>query len=194
MKVGRLVAGTLACVAAVAACAPVYHERSPSAALPPGPAGTAVAPAASRSDAGLVAVLERLVWPLATDRASILSSRYGDRRHPSGGDRRFHGGLDLRAPAGTPVYAAAAGTVVESGRRGAYGEVVVVRHGGDLESLYAHLERRLVRAGESVRRGQVVGLVGRTGNATGDHLHFELRWGDGYVDPWAVLPSLASVP
>lgn len=169
-------------------CAPVYSE---SAAPGPGRMAAAVAPSADEPAAGaLVRALESLVWPLATDSSGILSSAYGDRLHPRGGDPGFHAGLDLRARAGTPVYAAAAGVVTRSEPSGAYGNVVILDHGGGLGTLYAHHRENLVRAGDRVRRGQPIGLVGRTGNATGDHLHFEVRWKDGTVDPRTVLPLL----
>jgi murein DD-endopeptidase MepM/ murein hydrolase activator NlpD len=141
-------------------------------------------------DRELVRALESLVWPLATDGSGVLSSSYGERVHPVGGDPRFHAGLDLRARAGTPVYAAAAGVVAASESSGAYGNVVILDHGGGLRTLYAHHRENLVRTGDHVRRGQPIGLVGRSGNATGDHLHFEVRWKDGTVDPRTVLPLL----
>jgi murein DD-endopeptidase MepM/ murein hydrolase activator NlpD len=88
------------------------------------------------------------------------------------------------------VYSAGAGVVADAGAAGAYGRFVRVEHGGGLESFYAHLDRILARRGDSVRRGQVIGLAGSTGNATGPHLHFELRWRGRWVDPLAVLPAL----
>jgi murein DD-endopeptidase MepM/ murein hydrolase activator NlpD len=97
----------------------------------------------------------------------------------------------LRARGGTPVYAAADGVVSTSGTSGAYGSVVIVDHAGGLQTLYAHHQRNLVKAGDPVRRGQPIALVGHSGNATGDHLHFEVRWNGGTVDPRAVLPLLS---
>jgi murein DD-endopeptidase MepM/ murein hydrolase activator NlpD len=138
----------------------------------------------------LSAILGALVWPLASDQLSMLSSRYGVRRNPNGNGRRFHAGLDLRADEGTPVHAVAGGRVLTSGRSGAYGNLVIIDHGADLHSLYAHHVRNLVREGDRVRRGQIIARVGHTGNATGDHLHFELRWRGGTVDPLTVLPPL----
>ena len=140
----------------------------------------------------LAEVLGALVWPLALDRATVLSSAYGVRVHPVDGASRFHAGLDLRSRAGTPVYAVADGRVSRSGVAGAYGNLVIVEHGAQLASLYGHNQDNLVREGDVVRRGQVIALVGRTGNATGDHLHFELRWRGGTVDPSIVLPRLGS--
>lgn len=121
----------------------------------------------------------------------MVSSHYGSRRNPNGGGNRFHAGLDLSADEGTPVYAAASGRVSKSGRMRGYGNVVIIDHGADLQSLYAHHRQNLVVAGERVRRGQVIARVGHTGNAVGDHLHFEVRWRGGTVDPFMVLPELA---
>ena len=195
---------------APAACAPVYSGSAPGVALRGASiAGTspvraasadalerdAVRPPEERGEGvlnpALVVALESLVWPLAADGAGLLSSSYGDRVHPRAGDQRFHTGLDLRARGGTPVYAAADGTVTLSGSSGAYGNVVLLDHGGGLQTLYAHHERNLVEVGGTVRRGQPIALVGRTGNATGEHLHFEVRWNGGTVDPLTVLPHLA---
>ena len=171
-------------------------QRLPArAAAADAPAREAARPPTVRGEGvlnpALVTALESLVWPLAADGTGLLSSSYGERVHPRGGDPRFHTGLDLRARGGTPVYAAADGTVSLSGASGAYGNVVLLDHGGGLQTLYAHHERNLVQVGDAVRRGQPIALVGRTGNATGDHLHFEVRWNGGTVDPSTVLPHLA---
>lgn len=185
--IGGRVAALVLCGAV--ACAPVYSRTvapvastAPISGVTPGGGGEAVS--------GLAVILSHLIWPLAMDGVEIMSSRYGSREHPRDGVQRFHRGLDLRADEGTPVHAAADGTVSRSGRSGAYGNLVVLEHGEGLESLYAHHSRNLVKEGERVRRGQVIGLVGHSGNATGDHLHFELRWRGGTVDPWTVLPVL----
>lgn len=164
------------------ACSPVY-SRTPmlkATPEPPSPLPTA-----------LEEVLPSLIWPLAVDGASVVSSGYGVRSHPLGGNQRFHGGVDLSALEGSPVHAIADGVVAHSDREGAYGNLVIVDHGAELGSLYGHHQRNLVREGERVRRGQVIALVGHTGNATGSHLHFELRWRGGTVDPELVLPRLA---
>lgn len=201
MVKSSLWAATLA--GATVACSSVYMTRSEAGSAPsldpPGAraqsappqraADRARGPAVATSE--LAAVLGSLVWPLATDRGAVLSSVYGPREHPVDDTRRFHAGLDLRAPEGTPIYAAGAGRVTKSGVGGAYGNVVVVDHGGGLVSLYGHNRENLVREGDLVRRGQVVALVGHSGNATGDHLHFELRWRDGTVDPRVALPRLS---
>lgn len=99
----------------------------------------------------------------------------------------IHRGVDLRAPAGTEVRAMTGGRVRFAGVQGGYGNVVWLDHGGGVLTVYAHLSALRVRTGESVGAGQVVGLSGATGNATGAHLHFEVwRWGRE-VDPVPLL-------
>jgi murein DD-endopeptidase MepM/ murein hydrolase activator NlpD len=202
--------GWLVFAVATAACSPVYLARAPGDVsvdaagsargvaegrgvdAPPPAAAPAVR--SSEGSSELAGILATLVWPLAADRTRLLSSPYGVREHPADGALRFHAGLDLRSPEGTPVYAAAEGRVTRSGDGGAYGNMVVVDHGAGLSSLYGHHRENLVREGELVRRGQVIALVGHSGNATGDHLHFELRWRGGTVDPRVVLPRLGTAP
>jgi murein DD-endopeptidase MepM/ murein hydrolase activator NlpD len=96
---------------------------------------------------------------------------------------RFHTGIDYPAPTGTPVVAAADGTVIGAGKADGYGNLVVVQHTSGVTTLYAHLSTILVRPGRRVARGTEVGLVGQTGDATGPHLHFEVRVRDAAVDP-----------
>ena len=105
-------------------------------------------------------------WPLKNFQ---VSSKFGNRRG------RLHAGIDLRAPRGTPIHAAADGRVVFSGRSGDYGRMVVIDHGGGVETAYAHNSRNLVNRGQRVKQGDIIGNVGRSGNATGYHLHFEFR-------------------
>jgi murein DD-endopeptidase MepM/ murein hydrolase activator NlpD len=190
----------MAAAVLLAACSPVYMTHAPGA-MPPASevprARGSESASPLRADAPpvddrLASVLGKLVWPLAVDRSAVLSSPYGVRAHPAARAARFHSGLDLRAPSGTPVHAAADGLVVHSGTSGAYGNVVLIDHGSELQSLYGHNQENLVREGDRVRRGQIIALVGRTGNATGDHLHFELRWRGGTVDPSVVLPRLGA--
>ncbi len=100
---------------------------------------------------------------------------------------RFHTGIDYPAPVGTPVVAAGDGTVAAAGLAPGYGRLVVVRHPSGVTTLYAHLSRILVEPGSRVARGTPVGLVGRTGDASGPHLHFEVRVRDAAVDPETAL-------
>jgi peptidoglycan hydrolase-like protein with peptidoglycan-binding domain len=120
----------------------------------------------------------RLEWPVA----GRVSSPFGPR-----GDG-FHPGIDIAARSGTPVRAARSGRVVFAGRDDGYGKVVVLRHGSGVTTWYAHLSGLAVRVGERVGLGRTVGRVGRTGNATGPHLHFEVRERGAAVDPRNGLP------
>ena len=104
-----------------------------------------------------------------------LNSGFGYRRDPFRKRGAMHTGLDFGGPRNGPVEATAPGTVVEAGRSGAYGIMVVIDHGMGIETRYAHLSRALVRVGTKVELGQTVGLMGRTGRATGPHLHYEIR-------------------
>ena len=98
-----------------------------------------------------------------------LSSPFGNR------NGRLHSGADFRNPAGTPIYAAAGGKVTYSGYDGAYGYTVRISHGNGMSTVYAHCKNLTVKSGTTVSKGQQVGTVGRTGRATGNHLHFEVR-------------------
>jgi murein DD-endopeptidase MepM/ murein hydrolase activator NlpD len=120
-------------------------------------------------------------------RQGMLSSAFGMRRHPLLGGWRSHEGVDLAAPAGTPVYATADGLVGASGRRGGYGLAITLEHGQGRETLYGHMSRLNVRRGQSVRRGNLIGWVGSTGLSTGPHLHYETRMQGRAVNP---MPSL----
>ncbi len=112
-----------------------------------------------------------------------VSSPFGERVHPISGDTRHHHGLDIAAPAGTPIRAARAGTVTFAGERGGYGNLVEIDHGDGTRSRYAHASTLLVEAGQAVRKGELIAEVGSTGNSTGPHLHFEVRRGDEPIDP-----------
>lgn len=103
----------------------------------------------------------------------------------------IHEGVDLAVPTGTPIRAMKAGTVRYAGTLGGYGLCVILQHGRNVQSLYAHLSRIDVRVGEQVAHRAVIGLSGSTGNATGPHLHFEIwRWGRS-EDP---VPLLGGFP
>jgi murein DD-endopeptidase MepM/ murein hydrolase activator NlpD len=104
-----------------------------------------------------------------------VSSVFGPRKDPLSGATRFHHGVDIAAPAGTVVKAAAEGTVTFSGWREGYGNVVDVDHGNGWLSRYGHNAENLVREGERIEAGQAIARVGSTGRATGSHVHFELR-------------------
>jgi peptidoglycan hydrolase-like protein with peptidoglycan-binding domain len=121
-----------------------------------------------------------LAWPMT---APVVGDHFGPRGN------RFHAGVDLPAPTGTPVYAARSGKVIWAGwKDGGWGFLVIVSHGHRERSMYAHLSRIDVRAGVWIGQGVRVGLVGATGDATGPHLHFEVRVRGAAVDPLRVLP------
>ena len=103
------------------------------------------------------------------------SSNYGWRIDPFTGQRAFHEGIDFMAEQGTPILAAAGGVVVYSDFHPQYGNMIEIDHGNDLVSRYAHASKRMVKLGDVVLRGVKVAEVGRTGRATGTHLHFEVR-------------------
>jgi murein DD-endopeptidase MepM/ murein hydrolase activator NlpD len=125
-----------------------------------------------------------LRWPLADGRI-VVGSPFGTR------EGRPHEGIDLPAPVGTPVFAAADGRVVYAGNgiRG-YGNLIVVRHAGDLLTVYAHNSVLLAAQGQEVRAGDRIALVGQSGRATGPHLHFEVRAGQIPRNPMGFLPQL----
>jgi murein DD-endopeptidase MepM/ murein hydrolase activator NlpD len=115
-----------------------------------------------------------------------VSSGFGERFHPILGYRRMHDGVDLAAPYGTPVVAAADGRVVTAGWRGGYGREVKLSSPGGIETIYGHMSRLAVAVGASVQRGQVIGYVGSTGLSTGPHLHYEVHVGGKLVNPLSV--------
>ncbi|TCJ39491.1 M23 family metallopeptidase [Parafrankia sp. BMG5.11] len=114
-----------------------------------------------------------------------VTSSFGWRRHPLSGAMMPHSGMDLAAPSGTPVFATSDGIVDASGWSGGYGLLVAVSHTGGLQTRYAHLSRLNVAQGQQVRRGEVIGYVGSTGNSTGPHLHYEIRRDGRAIDPSA---------
>jgi murein DD-endopeptidase MepM/ murein hydrolase activator NlpD len=130
------------------------------------------------------------IFPLASP--APITSSFGWRVHPIKGNRRFHSGTDIGAPMGTPVLAAASGKVALSDQLGGYGLTVILSHQDNTrETLYAHLSALMVKPGQWVEKGDVIGRVGSTGLSTGPHLHFELRQktasGWQAIDPGAQL-------
>lgn len=111
------------------------------------------------------------LWPIASSHR--VTSPFGWRTHPITGRQHLHGGIDIAAPNGTPIMASKAGVVVISQYGSSYGNYVVISHPDGTRTLYAHMSQRNVSAGDTVRQGQTVGLVGSTGSSTGNHLHFE---------------------
>ena len=131
-----------------------------------------------------------LGWPLPMDVDYVVTSEYGNRM--LWGVPDFHYGIDLACACNTPIYAANAGTVVTSAVHWSYGEYVVIDHGGGQATLYAHMNAgcRKVAVGDKVEKGQLIGLVGTTGQSGGYHLHFEVRINGAHTQPrdYIVLP------
>ncbi len=117
----------------------------------------------------------------------VVTSKFGTRRDPFHGRTRAHKGLDIAAVQGTPIQPIRAGTVVSAGKRGGYGNVVVVDHGDGTTSLYAHCHELKVQKGDKVHRGDVIATVGSTGRSTGPHLHLEVHQDGTAIDPMTAL-------
>jgi murein DD-endopeptidase MepM/ murein hydrolase activator NlpD len=113
----------------------------------------------------------------------ILGSGFRYRKDPFNGKRAFHGGLDIVANVGSPVVATADGVVTHASRLGGYGKVVYISHGNGLSTRYAHLSKILVKKGQEVHRGDLLGKVGATGRAMGYHLHYEVLRDGNKVNP-----------
>lgn len=129
---------------------------------------------------------ESLSWPLDTDGSVTLSALYGSRVHTVTGKTTFHSGIDIPRDAGTPVLAAADGTVEEAGFDAREGNYIVLRHGA-MTTKYCHLQEGSADEGEQVRTGDPIGLVGSTGQSTGPHLHFEVALDGTAQDPLGYL-------
>lgn len=133
-----------------------------------------------------------LRYPLEFSR---VSSGFGMRRHPIQGGWRAHKGIDYAAPTGTRVRAVADGVVEFAGRKGGYGNVVILRHNGQYSTVYGHLSRIAVRRGARVAQNDTIGLVGATGWATGPHLHYEFRIAGQARNPLSIaMPAANPVP
>ena len=133
--------------------------------------------AAAQSSADTTPSASGLIWPVNGPVVSPFGYRWG----------RLHAGIDIAVPSGTPIHAAAAGTVVLAGWTGGYGNYTCIDHGGGLATCYAHQSSFAVSSGASVAQGQVIGYVGCTGHCFGPHLHFEVRINGNPVDPLGYL-------
>ena len=152
----------------------IAQEQASSAALASAiraaQAQAAQGPPATPSSAGLI-------WPVSGPVTSPFGPRWGS----------FHQGIDIGVPTGTPIAAAAAGTVIYCGWESGYGNLVVIDHGGNLATAYAHQSSVAVSCGQHVEQGQTIGYVGCTGHCFGPHLHFEVRINGSPVDPLGYL-------
>lgn len=118
---------------------------------------------------------------------TYMSSPFGFRTSPTAGASSYHQGVDLAAPAGTPVYASRSGVVTTTTYSNSAGYYVTINHGDGFSSIYMHLNNYVVSSGQAVSAGQLIGYVGRTGIATGYHLHFGIAYNGAYVNPCAYV-------
>ena len=140
-------------------------------------------PAEEGSDSG------KTDWGMIIPASGRISSKFGSRVDPVTKKlNAFHSGLDIAAPEGTPVYAAESGKVASAdGKSAGYGNLIIVQHAADLVTYYAHLSQIGVSKGKDVKKGDLIGKVGKTGKVTGPHLHFEVRKGGQALNPEAYI-------
>jgi len=139
----------------------------------------------SRSDVNILPS----IWPVN----GRLMAGFGVRSDPFSGEGAMHTGIDISAPIGTPVRATADGIVVHAGWNGGYGRCVIIDHGNNYQTWYAHLSRIDVIEGEETRQGEVLGEVGSSGRSTGSHLHYEVRISNTPVNPYRFLERATAV-
>ena len=161
---------------AIAAAEEAYRQQQAAAAA----AGNTVP-----SDVQITYTGGSLQWPVST--GGTITSRFGPRESPGGIGSRYHQGLDIGCPAGTPIVACEAGTVIAAAYSSSMGNYVTIAHSASMSTTYMHNSSLCVSVGETVSRGQVIALAGSTGNSTGPHCHLGLRINGSYVDP---LPYL----
>lgn len=154
--------------------------------VPPYPKPIPPPPAVEETIVPVPEPVAGLLWPV--DGGQLLSA-FGVRR----GKERRHEGLDIRGAPGQEILAARAGRVTFSGTQRGYGQVVILDHGDGMETVYAHAQTLLAREGDTVERGQSIARIGRTGNASTHHLHFEVRLDGEAIDPLPRFESIAEV-
>lgn len=140
-------------------------------------------------DTGQASWANQPQWPVK----GIVSSTIGWRADPFGHGSRFHAGMDIAAPYGTPIIASERGIVAFSGWYGGYGNLVAVAHGNGLYTLYGHTSVRHVKPNQIVEKGQIIATVGSTGRSTGPHLHFEVHHSGRYINPNVYLGQTSIV-
>jgi murein DD-endopeptidase MepM/ murein hydrolase activator NlpD len=121
--------------------------------------------------------------PLGKPVSGSISSGFGKRKDPLNNKSAFHTGIDFRGNLGEPIYATADGVVKKAFRNGGYGNYVLIDHGNGFTSSFSHMQKYLVHKGDSVERGQLIGLIGNTGRSTGSHLHYEIARNNKVINP-----------
>lgn len=136
-------------------------------------------------DAKLKSQLAKIpsLWPAHGN----ISSPYGWRKDPQNWSDKFHRGIDISASYGSDILASADGTVIFAKNYGGYGNAIIINHGNDITTLYGHASKLLVRSGNTVKKGQIIGKIGSTGKSTGPHLHFEIHINGNCIDPTKYL-------
>lgn len=183
---------------AVATPAELPRGRGLAVDMTPARPATMAEPVRSVSSAANLRPAPATQAPSATEtpppaRANVrLSSRYGLRRDPLHGQHRMHHGVDIPGQRGTQINASAAGRVRFAGTAGGYGQMVEILHDDGVTTRYAHLDRILVQPGMMVSQGETIALMGATGRATGNHLHFEIRRNGQSIDPLPFLSGTAT--
>jgi murein DD-endopeptidase MepM/ murein hydrolase activator NlpD len=166
------VAQIIAAASATPPAPPAEAVEEPVTGGSGGAEGSASAPAPAPAPAA-----QGFVWPVRGPVVSPFGQRWG----------RLHAGIDIAAPAGTPIVASAAGRVIYSGSMSGYGLIVIIQHAGGIATAYAHNSRNMVSVGQAVSQGQQIAAVGCTGTCFGDHVHFEVRVNGSPVDPMGYL-------
>ena len=161
----------------------MLQQRAAERAAAAAAAAQAAQSSGGGSDYTYVQGTGQLAWPVS----SVITSGFGWREHPIFGRQIFHTGIDIGVDEGTPVHAADSGTVVYSGWMDGYGYAVVIDHGNGISTLCAHNSDLAVSEGQSVSKGAVIAYAGSTGNATGPHVHFEVRVNGDPVNPLGYL-------
>lgn len=164
----------------------VELEHRCQSSLPP-PDGKTTSFVAMTAGLRLAAIPPRM--PLIAGR---LSSGFGLRVHPLLARVRMHSGVDLAAPLGSPIFATDSGRISSAGSRGGYGLVATIEHPSGLQTLYGHMSRLNVVAGQRVEMGQIIGFVGSTGLSTGPHIHYEVRFRGQAINPLSLTAPLSN--
>ena len=166
---------------AIAAAEEAYRQQQAAAAAVAGSGSTTSAP----TNVDVTYTGGSLQWPVSS--GGTITSKFGPRESPGGIGSRYHQGLDIGCPTGTPIVACEAGTVIAASYSGSMGNYVTIAHSSSLTTTYMHNSSICVSVGQTVSRGQVIALAGSTGNSTGPHCHLGVRVNGSYVDP---LPYL----
>lgn len=170
---------------AIAAAEEAYRQQQAAAAAAAAAAAGSGSTTSAPTNVDVTYTGGSLQWPVSS--GGTITSKFGPRESPGGIGSRYHQGLDIGCPTGTPIVACEAGTVIAASYSGSMGNYVTIAHSSSLTTTYMHNSSICVSVGQTVSRGQVIALAGSTGNSTGPHCHLGVRVNGSYVDP---LPYL----